>query len=53
MDTTENAIGLIIRSGLFLAPRRVLLGMASELKRQSQAISKVMRAEKVEEHKAA
>jgi hypothetical protein len=53
MDATEAAIDLMIKNGLFLAPRRVLLAKATDLKRQSQVISKVMKAEKVEEHKAA
>jgi hypothetical protein len=53
MNATQAAIDLSIRSGLFLAPRRVLLDMAAELKRQSQVIKTVRRAEEVEEHKAA
>ena len=32
---TARAIDLAISSGLFLAPRRVLLEMAAELKRQA------------------
>jgi hypothetical protein len=50
---TERAIDLSIRSGLFLASRRVLRDMAAELKWQSQVISMVSRAEEVEERKAA
>jgi hypothetical protein len=33
---TARAIDLAIASGLFLAPRRVLLEMAAELKRQAE-----------------
>ena len=53
MNATETAIDLCIRSGLFLAPRRVLLDMAAELGRQSQVIRTLRRAEEVEERKAA
>jgi hypothetical protein len=37
---TGRAIDLSIRSGLFLAPRRVLLDMAAETNQQSQAVSR-------------
>ena len=48
MNATETAIDLTIRTGLFLAPRRVLLDMSADLKRQSQRISRVSTTEEVE-----
>lgn len=35
MNAIENAIDLVIGSGLFIAPRRVLLDRSAELKQQS------------------
>jgi len=52
MNAIENAIDLTIRTGLFLAPRRVLLDMSADLKRQSQRISKVSTTEEVEQKTA-
>ena len=50
MNAVDNAIDLIIGSGLFLAPRRVLL-QSADLKRQSQKVSRASTTEK--ERKAA
>lgn len=52
MNASENAIDLTIRTGLFLAPRRVLLDMSADLKRQSQRISRVSKTEEVEQQAA-
>ena len=48
MNAIETAIDLIIGSGLFVAPRRVLLDRSADLKRQSQTISIVSRTKEVE-----
>ncbi len=47
-----NAIDLIIASGLFIAPRRVLLERSADLKRQSQKINRVNTTEEVEQKAA-
>jgi hypothetical protein len=52
MNTIENTIDLIIGSGLFLAPRRVLLDKSADLKQQSQRIDSAGAVEEVE-HQAA
>jgi len=52
MNAIENTIDLIIGSGLFIAPRRVLLERSADLERQSQRIDQVNTTEEVE-HKAA
>ena len=52
MNAIENAIDLTIRTGLFLAPRRVLLDMSADLKRQSQRISRVSTTEEVKQKAA-
>lgn len=35
MNAIENAIDLVIGSGLFIAPRRVLLDRSADLRQQS------------------
>jgi hypothetical protein len=52
MNAIENSIDLIIGSGLFLAPRRVLLEKSADLKQHSQRIDSAGAAEEVE-HKVA
>jgi len=52
MNAIENTIDLIIGSGLFIAPRRVLLERSADLQRQSQRINRANTTEEVE-HKAA
>jgi hypothetical protein len=42
---TERAIELAISTGLILAPRRILLDMAAEFKRQAEEVPK---AEQIE-----
>jgi len=49
MNAIENTIDLIIGSGLFIAPRRVLLDRSAELKRQSQRIDSADATRKVEQ----
>jgi len=52
MNAIENTIDLIIGSGLFIAPRRVLLERSADLERQSQRIDQVNTTEEVEQKTA-
>ncbi len=49
----ERAIDLSISSGLFLAPRLVLLDMAARLKKQSEEVHQAELAEQIEHLRAA